>query len=225
MTPSILRRSAVLAAVGLALLSTTAAPAFAKTPPAAVAMVAAELGGAAEMDAAPDGNGPVLAYSTDGVDYSTAVPDLFAHSPKLVPGESHEEKLWVRNDNAMAVDISVAALTPGAPSWQESGAAARSEVTLNPGAEGSLLVRLLLPASSGNNSQGQTRAVQLRVYVSESVPGRNGESENNELGNTGTASGNWPLGVALVLGGTGAYLVSRRRGQRRSKHEGKPHHE
>lgn len=225
MTTLTLRRRAVMAAVGLALLSTTAAHASAQTPPAAVEMVAAELGAVSTMDTAPGGNEAALAYSADGVDYSTSVPDLFARSPKLVPGESLTEKLWVRNDNAMAVDVSVAALTPGAPSWQDFGQAPQSEVTLNPGAAGSLLVWLSLPASSGNNSQGQTQAVQLRVHVSESVPGPGWDRENNELGNTGTASGIWWVGVVLVLSGAGAYLVSRRREQQQAEREGKPHHE
>lgn len=226
MTPSTLRHRAVLAAVGLAFLSTTATPASAQTPRAAVEMVAAESIGASEMmDLAPGNDETALAYSADGVDYSTAVPELFAHSPKLVPGENLEETLWVRNDNAKSVDISVAALMPGEPAWQSSGQAPQSEVTLNPGATGTVLVRLSLPASSGNNSQGQARAVQLRVHVSESLPGPGWDRDNNELGNTGTSSGIWWVGVVLVLVGFGAYLVSRRRGQQQAEREGKIHHE
>ncbi|MFC8302288.1 hypothetical protein ACFUCV_01225 [Specibacter sp. NPDC057265] len=164
-----------------------------------------------------------LAYSSNGVDYSAHVPDLFAHAPKLVPGESVEEQLWVRNDHAVPVDISLAALTGGPQALQPAEAAPQSFLTLDPGAAGTLPVRMWLPVDSDNDSQAQTWPLQLRVNVSEAVPGAGGRQDNGGTGtlaNTGARPWIWPLGTALLLGGLGAWFGSRSRPGTRGQSKG-----
>lgn len=204
MTPSTLpavgfpgrRAGFAAAAVVAAAVGATAAPAVAHSAPSIVA-----------VEDYPDAS---FAYSADGVAYSDSVPELFAKSPKLVPGEGVEEKLWVRNDNSMAVDVSVAALAPveaGEPA--RAGLTPSPVVTLEPGAAAPLTLRLWLPESADNSSQASSWPVRLQVNVSEAAPVVMGE-----LVETGATGGIWPLSVAALAGGAGAYLGSRRRSRK-----------
>lgn len=184
------------AVVAAAALSAAAAPATAQTPP----MVVVTEGSA----------GIAFSYSADGVAHSSAVPELFGNSPKLVPGEGIEGKLWVRNDKSMAVNVSVAALAAvGAGETVRAGLTPSPVVTLAPGTAAPLNVRLWLPESADNSSQARSWAVGLQVNVSEAAP-----SGTSELGNTGATGGIWRLSVAALLGGAGAYLGARKRSRR-----------
>lgn len=213
-------RRAVLAVVVVAVLSTTAAPAFALAdPPSEVAQ-------GAPAGLSPDrGSSAVrLAYSADGVGFSQTVPAIFENTPKLVPGESVEEKLWVRNDYDVAVDVVVGApvLTAGGPGAAEQHVSVpvgqapvevepSTIVTLDPGASGTVLVRLTLPETAGNTSQGQAWPVNLQVNISEAASTPEAATQHVELGHTGGMTGIWPLSVAAILAGVGAYAGARRR--------------
>ncbi|AIY03646.1 hypothetical protein ART_4047 [Arthrobacter sp. PAMC 25486] len=183
-------------AVVAAALSTTAAPVMAQSAPSVVV-----------AEGYPDAS---FAYSADGVAYSDSVPELFATSAKLVPGEDVEEKLWVRNDNAMAVNVSVAAMAPpGAGEAAHAGLTPSPVVTLEPGAAAPLKVRMWLPESADNSSQASSLPIRLQVNAREAAPAVSGE-----LGDTGATGGIWPLSVAALLGGAGAYLGSRKRSRK-----------
>lgn len=186
-------RAALAAAAAATILGGTAVGAHAEPAPPAVDYTAAQ-----------------FSFSTDGVGYSSAVPNLFAGSPKLVPGEALAEELWVRNENAVAVDVSVTALAPVGAG--EAGEEARVRLTpspvvaLQPGAAAPVQVRVRLPESAGNESQGITVAVRLRVNATEAANLRGGE-----LGLTGATPGIWPLAAAALMGGVAALLGAKRR--------------
>lgn len=189
------RHMAFAAAAVVAVLGSTPTATFAQTAPLTVEASESDEGGA------------LFSYSSDGVQYSPAVPELFGSSPKLVPGESLAEDLWVRNENSLTVDVSVAGLAPaGVGEDARVGLTPSPAVTLQPGEAAPLPLLLWLPESAGNESQDRTWAVRLRVHAREVVAGSGGE-----LGNTGGATGIWPLAVASFLVGSGAYLASRRR--------------
>lgn len=195
--PLPVRRTGLAAAVVAAAIGTTAAPAVAQHAP---------------MVVVSEGNPDIaFSHSSDGVAFSKAVPDLFSASPKLVPGEEIEEQLWVRNENSVAVEISVAAVAPlGDRELTRTGLTPSPVVTLEPGAAAPLQVRMWLPESADNSSQSQTWPVRLQVNARESA-----SSTTQELSNTGATNGIWPLSVAALLGGSGAYLGARKRRTRR----------
>lgn len=195
-------RRALLAVVAIAILSTTAAPATALGAPSAVVRSAPIV-----LTSDVDSGAVALAYSADGVGFTSSVPSLFENSPKLVPGESVQERLWVRNDYDVAVNVSVAGpLSVGSASVEPS-----ATVTLDPGASGALLVRLTLPETADNSSQGQTWPVTLRVNISEKASSPAIATEPAELGYTGGMTGIWPLAVAAIVVGVGAYTGARQR--------------
>ncbi|WP_104108833.1 hypothetical protein [Arthrobacter sp. N199823] len=195
--PLPVRRTALAAAVVAAAIGTTAAPAIAQRPP---------------MVLVSEGNPDIaFSYSLDGIAFSKAVPDLFSGSPKLVPGQEIEERLWVRNENSVAVEVSVAAEAPlGEREPTRAGLTPSPVVTLAPGAAAPLQVRMWLPESADNSSQSQTWPVRLQVNARESV-----SSTTQELSYTGATIGIWPLSVAALLGGAGAYLGARKRRMQR----------
>lgn len=193
--PLPVRRSGFAAAVVVAAIGTTAAPAYAQHPPMVVV-----------AEGTPD---TAFSYSSDGVVFSKAVPDLFGASPKLVPGEEIEEQLWVRNENSIAVEMSVAAGTPlGEGELARAGLTPSPVVTLAPGTAAPLQVRMWLPESADNSSQNQTWPVRLQINTRESA-----SSATHELSYSGATGGIWPLSVAALLGGAGAYLGARKRGR------------
>lgn len=193
--PLPVRRTGFAAAVAVAAIGATAAPALAQDPPMVVA------------EGAPD---IAFSYSSDGVAFSKAVPELFSASPKLVPGEGIEKQLWVRNENSMAVEVSVAAVALlGDRELARAGLTPSPVVTLAPGAAAPLNVRIWLPESAGNSSQNRTWPVNLQVGARESA-----SSTANELSYTGSSIGIWPLSVAALLGGAGAYLGARKRSRK-----------
>lgn len=197
-------RTAMAGAAVAAVISAMPAAALAETAPGPVDSIAA-VDGAAQFS-----------FSTDGVGYSPAVPELFAGSPRLVPGESVAEELWVRNENTVAVDVSVAALSPtGAGEASRVRLTPSPVVTLQPGEAAPLQVRLWLLASAGNATQNQRWTVRLRVSAREAAPAGSGE-----LGNTGGLANVWPLAVASLLAGSGTYLASRRGNGARATIEG-----
>lgn len=194
--PLPVRRTGFAAAVVVAAIGTTAAPAIAQHPP----MVVVSAGN-------PD---IAFSYSSDGIAFSKAVPDLFSASPKLVPGQEIEEQLWVRNENSVAVEVSVAAVAPlGDREITRAGLTPSPVITLAPGAAAPLQVRMWLPESADNSSQSQTWPVLLQVNARESAA-----STSQELSYTGGTNGIWPLSVAALLGGAGAYLGARKRRHR-----------
>lgn len=186
------------AALCVAVLWTTAAPAMAHGVPLVVV-------GQVEGEAAISFSD--FSFSIDGEEYSGRVPELFADAPRLVPGENLEKRLWVRNNNEVKVTVSVSpqttAKTVGAALAEVSPSPA---VALAPGEAAPLLVRLELADSAGNASQGNSWPVKLQFNFSEAAPG-----EEDPLAHTGAGTGIWPLAGGALMAGAGAYLVSRKR--------------
>lgn len=148
-----------------------------------------------------------FSYSSDGVAYAAAVPVLFADAPKLIPGESIDKELWVRNDNDASYYVSLGAQSAELVGDKNQVRLSSSSVLrLEPGERGALQLRLSLPASADNTSQGQSWDVGLRFQTSEIVPVR-----NTELGNTGGISAAWKLAMVALLGGGGLLWGIRRR--------------
>lgn len=177
----------------ITVLGTTAAPAMAHSMPFVVVGQA-------------DGE-PGFSFSIDGNKFSESVPELFADAPKLVPGEGVERRLWVRNNNEVKMNVSVIPQTTAKTdetAWAEVVPSA--DIALAPGEAAPLLVRLELPEFAGNDSQDKSLPVKLRLNFSEAVA-----QENGPLAHTGSGSGIWPLAGVTLLGGVGAYLVSRKR--------------
>lgn len=188
-------RATVAAAAVAMILGVTAVAAHAEPDPPAV-----------EATVGTD-RAQQFSYSSDGVAYSAAVPALFAGSPKLVPGEGIEGQLWVRNENTVAVEVSVAALVPGGAAGDAQVRLTPSaSVTLDPGAAAPMPVQLWIPESAGNASQGITLAVRLQINATEAV-----DAGGGELGSTGATPGIWPLAAAALLGGVAARLGAKRR--------------
>ncbi|ALE05174.1 hypothetical protein AL755_06260 [Arthrobacter sp. ERGS1:01] len=218
----------VVAALGLGAAPALAGPApF--TYPGSLAMDGGEPG---NQGSGNNIGGTGMLYSGDGVHYGTDVPDLFAGAPKLVPGESLERTIWLRNANAMAVEVSIVPPVPSSGVQVDVNAGSSKVVALEPGGSASVRIGARLPEDAGNGSQSRQDAVTLRVVVAEARPGSPGNPGKpvgpggpglpgwpvrpGELGDTGAALGMWPLAVAALVGGAAA-LASRRRTSRAGK--------
>lgn len=206
------RVAALLAMSGLALLAVLGAA-------AAPAVAGPDAGRPGLL-----GNG--MEYSGDGVHYGVGLPELFDDAPKLVPGEFVERTFWLRNGNAMAVDVSVLAPAPAHGVVVDVRTAAEDFLAMEPGASASVHVAARLPATAGNGSQGRQLEVVLRVLVTESRAGTPASPSTpvnpgdpaglgdqpgpGELGETGAAIGMWPLAAATLAGGAAALTFRRR---------------
>ena len=148
-----------------------------------------------------------FSYSSDGVAYSAAVPALFADAPKLIPGESIDKELWVRNDNDASYHVSLGGQSADLlGDKNEVRLSSSSVLSLDPGERGALQLRLFLPESADNTSQSRIWHMGLRFQTSEIVPVR-----NTELGHTGGISAAWQLAMVTLLGGCGLLWGIRRR--------------
>ncbi|POH60648.1 LPXTG cell wall anchor domain-containing protein [Arthrobacter glacialis] len=197
------RRTVLATAVALAAtICTLGSPASAQDPRDAVVP--------AVMPASQKTN---LAYSSDGVEYSASFPVLFTAATKLVPGEGVAESLWIRNDNAMAVKVWLA--VPASDGIEQVhlrvGLKPQPVVTLEPGASSELQAHVWLPESAGNDAQARLLPVRLQVNVGEVAETVLGEAV---LGETGATSSIWPVGLAVLMGGVGALVASRKRSDR-----------
>ena len=149
----------------------------------------------------------MISYSADGVNYAGAVPELFASSPKLAPGERIDEVLWVRNGYPMAVTVGVIAANPVETGGTALVGIAPSDTTIvEPGTAAAINVAVLLPEEAGNATQVGSWAVRLQVTVVEVVPPKEGE-----LSLTGVQGWLWLAGMAALLGGAGVFEASRKR--------------
>ncbi|MBP2411514.1 LPXTG-motif cell wall-anchored protein [Arthrobacter stackebrandtii] len=148
-----------------------------------------------------------ISYSTDGVHYGGEVPNLFSGSQKLAPGEGIERTLWVRNGYPMTVTVGVQATTPVEAGGTELVGNTQPDVTsLQPGAEAAISVAVLLPEEAGNTSQDGGWPVRLQVKVGEATPAGPGQ-----LPVTGAQNWLWTVGLAVLLGGAGAYMRTSKR--------------
>ncbi|SEE63326.1 hypothetical protein SAMN04489740_1983 [Arthrobacter alpinus] len=193
------RRTVLATAVALAAgIGTTASPAFALGPRAAVVR---------------DREQTNLAYSADGVEYSAIFPVLFTAATRLVPGEGVAESLWIRNDNAMAVNVSLAVPASGGIEQGDlrAGLLPQPVVTLEAGASSELQAHVWLPESAGNDAQAQRLPVRLQVIVGEADAGGTPDSGTGYLSDTGGSSNIWPVGLAVMMGGVGALIAARKR--------------
>lgn len=214
MSPTVIPNRVIkLATQAFVALGVVAGAALGATPAAATA---SDAGALALADKATR-----LLYSIDGEEYSSTVPDIFENSPKLVPGESVEEQLWVRNHYDIPVDVFIAAPGMSEPANRGPGIVAPSNViSLKSGESGALQVRLTVPASSGNDIQGQRWPVKIQVKVTESSPSTgdvlSGGVRDSQpaLGATGATPGLWQLALAVILGGACAYAGARSRSRR-----------
>ncbi len=148
-----------------------------------------------------------ISYSTDSVHYGEEVPDLFSGSQKLAPGEEIERTLWVRNGYPMVVAVGVRATTHvGAVGTALVGITPSDVTRLQPGAEAAISVAVLLPEETGNTSQERDWSVRLQVTAVQVAPAGPGH-----LPVTGAQSWLWMVGLAVLLGGSAAYMGSRMR--------------
>ena len=148
-----------------------------------------------------------FSFSSDGEAFSAAVPVLFADAPKLVPGESIDKELWVRNDNDSSYHVSLGAQSAELlGDKNEVRLSSSSVLSLEPGEMGVLQLRLSLPELADNTSQGRRWHVGLRFQTSEMVPVR-----NTELGHTGGISAAWQVAILTLLGGCGLLWGTRSR--------------
>ncbi|WP_146111829.1 hypothetical protein [Arthrobacter sp. MYb227] len=168
-----------------------------------------------------------LSYSTDGINYSAEPPPLFANMPKLTPGEEFEGVLWIRNSRPHAVDFSLQTNLADDFTGILVGTKASGISTLGSGEATAVTVRVWLPSTAGNETQGKnSELIRMTVQASESNPSPTAPEQLEEqapgksvlpspgvLGETGYSAGLLPLALgALVTGGV-LFARSRRRPQ------------
>lgn len=174
-----------------------------------------------------------LSYSTDGVNYSTDPPPIFADEQKVTPGEEIRGMLWIRNSRPHGVDISILTSRPHETSGIRLGPAGPGTSTLGAGETTSVTVRAWLPPTAKNATQHQvSENMRIIVNARDSVPSADepGQPEERlpekpgvppgELGDTGFSGGLLPLALGILVTGGALYAKSRRHSHDKTKAEG-----
>lgn len=166
-----------------------------------------------------------LSYSTDGVNYASEPPSIFANTPKLSPGEEIEELLWIRNSRPHTVDFSLHTNSTDDSTGILLGADFSGNSTLGSGETTAVTVRAWLPATAGNDTQDQSSEL-LRITVlasdagtsitapeqsEEQASGKPVLPSSGALGDTGYSAGILPLALGVLVTGTVLFARSRRR--------------
>lgn len=166
-----------------------------------------------------------LSYSTDGVNYSSEPPPIFANTPKLTPGEEIEEHLWIHNSRPHTVDYSLQTNSTDNSTGILLGADVSGSSTLGSGETTAVTVRAWLPATAGNQTQDQSsELIRITVLASDADPLITAPEESEEqasekpvfpspgaLGDTGYSAEILPLALGAIVTGTVLFARSRRR--------------